>query len=381
MKSLLVTIDFPPVIGGVSHSLWNFAHSFSPSELVVLAPPSVVDVDSSLIIERRPFFFRTPLIWPGWLRMWWHVWRIVRKYRIQTIQAGQLLPVGTVALLIKRLLHVSYVVYVYGQDLVISSRSSRKKRLITSILKNATGIIANSQYTRKLAIAHGAVDKKTIIAYPSVPTHRYHEVFAHDLEAFRHAEQLDNAFVIVSVGNLVKRKGHDYMLQAVYALQGEIPNLRYLIVGKGPEGHALREQAASLDLKNFVSFAGSVSDAALPLYYSVADIISMPSREVRNADGDIIDVEGYGMVYREAGLYKKPVIAGRSGGVPEAVHDGVTGILVNPESVDEIVSAIRTLYTDSELRMRMGAAGKRAALYDHPTDIQTRKIHSLLNQI
>ncbi len=375
-KSLLVTADFPPTYGGVSHSLWNFAKSFSSDEIVVLAPPATVDIASPVTIERRPFLYQ--LIWPHWLRLAWHVWRLVKKYPIEIIQVGQILPVGTVALLLKRILGIKYVVYVYGQDLVISSRSARKRRLIRAILLNADGIIANSHYTKKLAQEYRAKVGKTVVAYPSVPSHRYTEVYAQDLESFKQIHKLNRAFVLLSVGNLVARKGIDYTLRALARIRNQVPTLRYCIVGTGPLEQTLRTMAHALGLTDIVQFAGRVSDEELALYYTAADVCIMPSRELHDANGHVVDVEGYGMVYREAGLYRKPVIAGRSGGVPEVVQHNKTGILVNPSSISEIGEAILTLYRDPRLRNELGRAGEIAARQDHPVAEQSAAIHSLI---
>ncbi len=165
-KSLLITYDFPPVKGGVSHMLWQICSHFQYDEIVILTPPDKNFFKTKFTIYRKNFSTITKLIWPRWIFLFWHGWRIIRKENIKMVQAGQILPIGTVAWLYKKLFDIPYLVYVYGQDLVIMRHNKRKMKLIKLILKEADAVITCSLYAKKLATNFGAEEKKTVVLYP-----------------------------------------------------------------------------------------------------------------------------------------------------------------------------------------------------------------------
>ncbi len=380
-KSLLVTIDFPPVVGGVSHSLWNCANSFAPEDIVVLTQPAEVDVPAPFQIIRKRFYASWFVIWPRWLPLLWHMRNEVRSQHADVIQAGQLLPVGTGAWLLHCVTKIPYTVFVYGQDLVISARSRRKSWLIRQILRHAAGVVANSRYTRDLAIRRGADPDRTIVSYPSVPANRYREVYAHDIDHFRAKHRLDNAFTLLSVGNLVKRKGYDIILAAIEGVKSKIPHLAYLIAGVGPDRNALERDVQRRSLDGIVQFVGGISDEELAVAYHATDVFILLPRELRNNHGAVCDVEGFGMVFLEANLYHKPVIAGRSGGVPEAVADGISGVVVDPNDPVAVSEAILDLYRDPDRRSALGRQGHQRAIHEFSLSPQTAVIHKLIHDI
>lgn len=379
-RTLLITSDFPPVTGGVSHSLWNFYTALASPDTWVLTEPHQVNIHTDFPVIRKYFFLPLPWIWPRWLPLFWHAFRIVRTYGIRHVQAGQLLPTGTVAFLLKKILRCPYSVYVYGMDMVTARHSKRKMKLIKLILRSADRVIANSRYTQSLAIRFGAVPDKSVIMYPSISQHIPQPVSEQLEELIRIRHRLDGVQVIISVGNLVRRKGHDFVIHALAEIKktsGTVP--RYLIIGDGPNRVYLQTLRDKLGLTNEVEFAGKVPDNELAAYYHVADVVIMLSRELYDDSGRVIDVEGFGMVFLEANLYGKPVIAGKSGGVPEAVADGQSGLLVNPENTAEIAAAIHKLLDDSKLRLSMGQYGKRRAQTAFSLESQVSVLRKILS--
>lgn len=157
--------------------------------------------------------------------------------------------------------------------------------------------------------------------------------------------------LVLSLGRLVPRKGFDMALEAVALLRDDFPGLTFVVGGSGPDEDRLREMTSRLGIQQTVRFVGYVPQEDLLMWYAACDVFTMPSREDD-------DVEGFGIVYLEANAAGKPVVAGRSGGVPDAVADGENGLLVAPESPDEIASAIRALLRDPERRRRMGENGR-----------------------
>jgi phosphatidylinositol alpha-1,6-mannosyltransferase len=161
--------------------------------------------------------------------------------------------------------------------------------------------------------------------------------------------------LLLSVGRLQRRKGHDLAIQAVAAIRDRYP-LRYVIAGDGDERRRLEDLARSLGVLDVVTFAGAVPPDELPQYFAAADVFLLPNRV------DSGDVEGFGIVFLEASSTGTPVIGGNNGGVPEAVASGETGWLVSGVDVDELAQAIGGLAADAGLRARLGAAGRERVL-------------------
>jgi phosphatidylinositol alpha-1,6-mannosyltransferase len=160
--------------------------------------------------------------------------------------------------------------------------------------------------------------------------------------------------VIVVVGRLVHRKGQDRLIDALPLIHKALPRAALLICGEGPLRGDFEKRAAELHLTDDVFFAGRVSWEDLPRYLSVGDLFAMPSR---NRLGGL-EVEGLGIVYLEASACGLPVIAGDSGGAPDAVLEGETGFVVDGNSVIDISTRAIQLLQDPALRARMGARGR-----------------------
>jgi phosphatidylinositol alpha-1,6-mannosyltransferase len=158
--------------------------------------------------------------------------------------------------------------------------------------------------------------------------------------------------VVMTVGRLQRRKGHDVAIAAIARLAGTHPHVRYVIAGDGEERPRLERLTADLGLGGRVCFAGEVASAELPRYFAACDIFLMPNR----VDG--ADFEGFGLVFLEAAAAGKPVIAGRSGGAPEAVEEGRTALLVDPESAEGVAAALARLAGSASERDALGRAGR-----------------------
>ena len=155
---------------------------------------------------------------------------------------------------------------------------------------------------------------------------------------------------------MAERKGHDIVLKALPLVLKSIPNLSYLIVGEGPYRTHLMELCRELKLDSVVTFIGFAYDEELVMYYNLCDVFVMPNREIFNSTDS---VEGFGITFIEANACNKPVIGGRSGGAIEAVKDGVTGFLVDPQNENEVAEKIIFLLQDEELARKMGKDGRK----------------------
>ncbi|MDD5715069.1 MAG: glycosyltransferase family 4 protein, partial [Patescibacteria group bacterium] len=356
-KSLLISLYYPPLKGGISNSLWNVCMNLPEDKIVVLTEQANIKLRARYKIIRKKILSHSRFIWPKWLLLMNKLKKIVREEHIQILQAGQILPIGTVALLFKLHYGLPYIVYVYGQDLVIMRRSKWKMMLIRHILRNAEAVIANSEYTKKQALLHGAHNDRTIVVYPSPQGLIDTNVDQHYLDYFIERHNFINKKIILSVGNIVQRKGHDMVLRSLTNVIRKVPNALYVIVGDGSYRPTIENMIQRLGLSSSVRLYDKVSDDELPYFYRCCDVFIMPSRSLKNSEGEIIDVEGFGMVYLEANLFGKPVIGGNSGGVPEAIKDGISGLLVDPENSNNISDAIIQLLTNKKRAHELGEQG------------------------
>lgn len=153
-----------------------------------------------------------------------------------------------------------------------------------------------------------------------------------------------SALVLGIVAQLIARKGHAVLLHSMATLCREFPDLRLIIFGRGPLAAELQAQSQKLGLEPYVHFAGFRND--LSHWLGALDVLVHPAF-----------MEGLGISLLQAGAAGVPIVAGRAGGIPEAVAEGHNAILVTPGSIEELTTALRRVLSDANLRQRMGAAG------------------------
>jgi phosphatidylinositol alpha-1,6-mannosyltransferase len=175
-----------------------------------------------------------------------------------------------------------------------------------------------------------------------------------DATSLRQSLGLSEKKVIVSVGRLVHRKGQDFLIESMPQILTQVPDAHLLLVGQGPYRAHLEKLVTKHSLQENVTFIGRIQYNDLPGYLCVGDIFAMPSRSRFGG----LEVEGLGIVYLEASACGLPVIAGESGGAPDAVIEGVTGFVVDGTSTEQIANRAIQLLRDEKLRRGMGSAGR-----------------------
>ena len=197
-----------------------------------------------------------------------------------------------------------------------------------------------------------------------------------DSSELREELGLDEKKVIVSVGRLVHRKGQDHLIESMPEILAKVPNAHLLIVGRGPYLEHLAKLVAVNKVENHVSFIGRVQYAELPRFICAGDVFAMPSRS-RFAG---LEVEGLGIVYLEASACGLPVVAGNSGGAPDAVVEGVTGLVVDGTNNTQIADAIITLLTNPQKCKEMGNAGQAWIKENWRWEIWSKRFNELLEE-
>lgn len=359
LRTLLISELFPPRIGGTSRWFYEIYRRF-PSECASIltdyqAGDERNDIAPSLHVIRTPmrindWGFLSPSSFMQYMRCTRFVRSLMRSHHFERIDCARVMPEGVIAYLIGKMSGIPYIVYAHGEEIGTALSSRQLCFLMRLVYGSAHKIIANSRNTKILLNQVGVPDAKVIVVSPGVDTSRFSPG---ERELSRKRLNLEGHTVLLSVGRLQRRKGHDQMIRAIPGLAAKIPNFKYVIVGNGEEEQRLRHLANENGCSSIVEFAGGASDDLLPDYYRSCDVFVLPNREESNHD-----VEGFGIVFLEASSCARPVVGGRSGGTSDAIEEGETGLLVNGESVEEITAAVLSLLVDPEKANEMGQKGR-----------------------
>jgi phosphatidyl-myo-inositol dimannoside synthase len=227
---------------------------------------------------------------------------------------------------------------------------ARAERLARAqVLGRADHVFAVSAFTAEHAIAAGAKRERTRVIHPGVDAAQYADAAA-DKSALR--SQWGDHPLLLTVARLVERKGIDTVLRALPAIVEQHPGVRYAIAGEGEDRGRLAALAAQLGVASRVEWLGYVSHDRLGPLYASADLFVLPSRSIPER----ADIEGFGLVLLEAQASGTPVIAAQSGGMPDAVHDGVSGVLIPPSDPAALARTASALLADDARREQMGEA-------------------------
>jgi phosphatidylinositol alpha-1,6-mannosyltransferase len=380
-RCLVVANTFPPVHGG-SAVVYDSLGRFSSGRVSVLAPSE--DYRSGMPIpgwrefdrvapypvhrlrllrthlSRGNQLWRRVLVNPaqdlairfGVVR---RIGQLIRTDQVAALCIGELVASGWLTWAARRLFNLTCIVYVHGEEATTETPYDMNGRRRRRSLRLADGIVAVSRFTRdtlverfdvppdKIALISNGVDPGKFSPRPRRP----------DLVA-RHA--LAGKQVLLTVGRLYARKGMDRVIESLPLLRQTFPDLVYLVVGEGPYRQDLVSLASRLGVADRLILAGAVPDGELADYYALGDAFIMANRTL--PDGD---TEGFGLVFLEANACGVPVIAGQDGGSPDAVTDGVNGLVIDGNDPLAIAAAVRRLLSDTSLRAALRQRGLETA--------------------
>ena len=367
MRHLFVTQDFPPDSGGMARRHVELCRHFPAGEIAVSTVASKdatrADAVESFPIVRQPFDFVAAKVITNQIR--WSRSLIGSRGTYDVLHCGNARPVGYAVWWAARRARAPYLVYVNGGDVLrelVKTRGFLKRQSARRIFGDAAGIVANSRWTATVTedlMRQVGIHAPPPVAAIDLGTDPDHFRPDRATGALRKRLALGSGPVVLTVARLVPHKGQDVGIRAVAALAPEIPGLRYLLVGGGPDRPRLEALARSFRVDDRVVFAGMLTDEEIAEAYASAAVYLGPSRLDRG-----INVEGFGISFIEAAASGTPSVGGDSGGVRSAVRDGETGFVVPPEDVGAVSNALRTLLTDPSQRDAMGRAA-RAAVENH----------------
>jgi phosphatidylinositol alpha-1,6-mannosyltransferase len=375
---MILAPSFPPALGGIASLLYGLAKHLPVNRISVATFPAN---GWQAFDSNQPFPIYRPSLPRFWQKMRlrytllipWYLWRILRCSP-QFILCGELhmaflLP----AWIAKHLIGASYGVFLHGHDVLKTlNYGLLLRRIFFFMLNDAAFLIPNSHSTLDNAQKMGLDKSRLHLIFPSVDQDEFKPKQSPDV--IKTLLGVQGKRVILHVGYLIPRKGADKLLEALPQVLCSYPDAYLVIIGEGPYKEELKDLVKRLGLESAVSFVGNIPHEQISEYFASCEIFVMISRETPETK----DIEGFGIVYLEAGLFGKPVIGSHSGGVTDAVLDRKTGFLVDPLNVKEISETMILLLQDTVLAKRLGEEGRNRVLSQFTTSAVAQKVLAMI---
>jgi phosphatidylinositol alpha-1,6-mannosyltransferase len=374
-RTLIVTNDFPPRPGGIQQFVHSMAMRQPPGSVVVYASTWRDGREVARFDAEQPFPVvrdRTKMMvpTPGVVR---RAADVLRAEGCSSVWFGAAAPLGLMAPALRRAGAGRLLGLTHGHEAAWAQLPG-SRRLLRRIGEGTDVLTYLGEYTRSriaAAVGPGAAQRMVRLP-PGVDEKTFHPSSGGDEARARLG--LAGRPVVVCVSRLVPRKGQDTLVRAMPRVLAKVPDAVLLIVGGGPYRKDLERLADATGVRDSVRFTGPVPWQELPAHYGAGDVFAMPCRTRRGG----LDVEGLGIVYLEASATGLPVVAGDSGGAPDAVLDGETGYVVPGRSVAAVADRVAALLLDEGLRRRMGERGRRWVEESWRWDLLAGRLTSLL---
>lgn len=376
-KVLFVTNDFGPRAGGIETFIIGLIQRrpFASTIVYTSSQESSQDYDDQWMstygvkIVRDPskILLPTPIVAR-------RISALIREEKIKTAAFGAAAPLGLLAYSMRRSGVVRIVALTHGHE-VWWAKVFPFNLLLRKIGQGVDSLTYLGEFTRSIISRPLTLSAKNamIKIAPGIDTEHFSP---RNSENLRRSLKLSEKKTIVCVARLVHRKGQDRLIEAIPLVLKEVSNAHLLIVGQGPYQQKLFEKVRQLNLEEHVTFTGRINYEQLPEYICVGDLFAMPSRS-RFAG---LEVEGLGIAYLEASACGLPVIAGSSGGAPDAVEDGKTGQVVDGRDTTAIAQSVIKFLKDPEGSKRMGEYGRTWVVEKWRWQIWSEAFERLLKQ-
>ena len=371
-RTLVVTNDFPPRPGGIQTFVHELVRRLPPDDVLVYAsrfrgweefdaslPFRVVREDTSVLLPTRSVSKTAS--------------RLAREHGASAVLFGAAAPLGLLAPSLREAGVRRTVGLTHGHEAGWAGYPGTRQ-ILRRVADRVDVLTYLGEYTGGRigrAVSSQAASRMVQLA-PGVDTSVFHPGV--DANGVREALGLANRPVVVCVSRLMPRKGQDALITALPRIRRQVPDTALLLVGGGPHRSALERLAHDTGMGSHVVLTGSVPLETLPAHYAAGDVFAMPCR-TRHLG---LDVEGLGIVYLEASATGLPVVAGRSGGAPDAVLAGTTGEVVDGTDVVQVAETVATLLGDSDRRRRYGEAGRSWVEQRWTWDEAGRRLQNLL---
>lgn len=353
MNILIPTADYPPIEGGIgtvslqlSRELAALGHT-----VTVVAPhfPGMETFDAAepaRIVRYRGYRL-------GWFRFFPMLFKSVRFLPSTDLVLGiNIAYGGVIGRLGRAFFGKPYVAFAYAYEFLKFRWNPPARWLLRHVYRRARRVVAISAFTRDRLIEFGVEAAAIDVIPPGAPEPAPVDDTA--LQALKERYVLNGHRIVLGVGRFIPRKGHATLVEALPKILERHPDTVLVLVGRGPSLARTTQVAGKLGIRDRIRLPGRIDDSELAALYTLCDCFALPTGADERGQ-----VEGFGLVFSEAHAYGKPVVAGRSGGVVDAVLDGETGILVAPDDPDALAEAILSLLDDPDRARAMGEAGRK----------------------
>lgn len=370
MKTLVVTLEYPPQVGGIANYIEQFLRYQTAEDFVVLAPYAKGDKVNDArwtwkTIRTNPMI---PFIWPHWLPLYFTTKKIIATEKIDHLQVHHVLPVGYIAYHLKKIKKLAgYTVFLHGTDVLMAQKTKRKLAWFVKICAAADKVVVNSEYLKNKVAALVPTVAISVV-HPCPADYFFETVPAEQIAALQSHLAITGRKAFLTVGRMVEGKGFPHIIRLLPKILEKVPNAIWLVVGNGVKRQDLINLVQQNNLQNNVRFLGDVVHEELPALYQASNLFVMLTHPDKNVE------ESWGTVFMEAAASGLPVIAGKSGGVEEAVQNGVTGLVIDAQNDEAATAAIITLLTDDAMARSFGQQGKIRAQNEFTWDKQLAKL-------
>jgi phosphatidylinositol alpha-1,6-mannosyltransferase len=338
---LIITRSFPPEIGGMQNLMWGLANELSKNFMIKVFADyyedhKTFDEKVSFSIERVGGIklFRK-------YRKAQLINEFIKENKIEGIIADHWKSLELLKTSKKK------ICLIHGKEINHEKGSSLNKRVL-EILNNVETIVANSEYTKNLAISLGVQQNKIVIINPGVD-----KVHVLDNKTLKKVDNLlkHKSPRLITVSRFDKRKNHEKIIMALRNLKQIYPNIVYICIGYGDEEENIRKLVAELSLQGQVMFFKDISNDLKNSLIAKSNIFVMPSIIYKKS------VEGFGIAYIEAAQYGVPSLGGKDGGASDAIEHQKTGLICNGGELDEVYSSINSMLENNKY-LEYGKAAK-----------------------
>ena len=377
-KILCVTNDFGPRAGGIETFIIGLIERMPKDSVIVYTSAQdksepydrqwLDNYGVEVIRDKARILLPTPGVA-------YCIRALIKDRGIQTAFFGAAAPLGLLAPVLRRAGIKRIIALTHGHE-VWWSKVWPFTWAMKSIARNVDHLTYLGEFTRR-AISRTINSSAQSAMVKIAPGIDIEHFAPSDSSELKSQLGITDKKVIVSVGRLVHRKGQDVLIEAMPQILSKIPKAHLLLIGEGPYRQYLEKRAKDLEIDSHITFIGRVMYSDLPKYICLGEVFVMPSRS-RLAG---LEVEGLGIVYLEASACGLPVIAGNSGGAPDAVIDGVTGVVVDGKDQHVIATSIVNLLEDQEKAREMGRNGREWVINQWRWEIWSEKFRALLKPI
>jgi phosphatidylinositol alpha-1,6-mannosyltransferase len=372
---LFVTNDFGPRAGGIETFIIGLIQRrpFGTTVIYTSFQENSEQYDSDwlanygvrVIRDRSKILLPTP-------RVAFNLREIIKREGITTAAFGAAAPLGLLSASMKRVGITRTVALTHGHE-VWWAKVFPFNLLLRRIGSTVDVLTYLGDFTRA-AISQGISAKAQSSMVKVAPGIDVDHFIPTDASALRESLGITKKKVIVSVGRLVHRKGQDCLIESMPQILSSVPDAHLLLIGQGPYREHLQELVRKHRLESSVTFIGRIEYKDLPMYLCAGEIFAMPSRSRLMG----LEVEGLGIVYLEASSCGLPVLAGSSGGAPDAVVQNITGLVVDGTNHEQIATAAINLLNNIAASQLMGAAGRQWIVENWRWEIWSKEFEDLL---